>query len=252
MFTYAITRRPGPDMGQGITTSDLGAPDFALMCAQHEAYVETLERLDLAVIVLGPLLGYPDAYFVEDAAIVTPEVAVITRPGALARRGEEDAMASVVSRCKPAERIVAPGTLEGGDVLLAGQQVFVGLSKRSNAEGVRQLGAILAPYGYQVQGVPVPAGLHLKSGVSYVAERTLLVAPEWADCPAWDGWRRLVVPTVEAYAANSLLINEHLLTPAGYPATHRLLAGLGYPVIALDTSEARKMDGGLSCMSLRF
>jgi dimethylargininase len=252
MFTYAITRRPGPDMGQGLTTSDLGAPDFELMCAQHEAYVEALESLDLAVIVLRPLPGYPDAYFVEDAAIVTPEVAVITRPGALPRRGEEAAMAPVLAHCKPTEQIVAPGTLEGGDVLLAGKRVFVGLSRRSNREGLRQLQVILEPFGYQVNGVPVPAGLHLKSGVSYVAEGTLLVTPEWTDCPAWNGWQRLVVPQAEAYAANSLLINEHLLTPAGYPATRRLLAGLGYPLIELDTSEARKMDGGLSCMSLRF
>ena len=252
MFTQAITRTPGKDFARGLTTADLGRPDIATMRRQHRAYVETLEGLGLAVETLPPLEGYPDAYFVEDAAIMTPEVAIVTRPGAMARRGEERAIEASVTRHRRVAHIEPPGTIEGGDVLFVGKRVYVGLSARTNRAGIEQLRAILAPHGYSVQGVPVKAGLHLKSSVSQVGPDTLLLGPPLAACDAWDGLRRLRVPLEEAYAANALLINDHLLLPSGYPATRELLESLGMPIIELDSSEARKMDGGLSCMSLRF
>ena len=252
MFAQAIARLPGPDFCRGLTTSNLGTPDYGLMLQQHRAYVGTLQALGLTVVLLEPLEGYPDAYFVEDAAIVTSEVAVIARPGALTRRGEENALAPVVSRCRPCERIVEPGTLEGGDVLFVERRVFVGLSERTNLEGARQLGCVLAPFGYLVEVVPVAEGPHLKSSISYVGKNTLLLTAEMAEQPAFDRFGRILVEADEVYAANSLLINDHLLMPQGFPNTRQKLECLGLEVVELDTSEARKMDGGLSCMSLRF
>jgi len=252
MFTRAITRLPGADFADGLTTVDLGRPDFAIIRRQHQAYCRTLVDLGVTVETLPALDGYPDAYFVEDPAIITEEVAIVNRPGATSRRGEAQAIASAVAQHRPVARIEAPGTLEGGDVLFVGKQVYVGLSARTNRAGVAQLADILAPHGYSVQGVPVEAGLHLKSSVSLVAPDTLLVGPPLASTDAWNGLRRLLVPPEEDYAANALWINDHLLMAKGFPATRELLDGLGLPIIEMEVSEARKMDGGLSCMSLRF
>ncbi len=168
MFTRAIARRPGRDFGAGITTSNLGAPDYDLVLRQHAAYVRALEDLGLEVTVLDSLEGFPDAYFVEDAAVVLPEIAVVTRPGAAARRGEADAMAAVLSRCRDLVRIEPPGTLDGGDVLLAGRRAFIGISGRTNDEGAKQLGAVLESAGLDWTTVPVARGLHLKSNVNYL------------------------------------------------------------------------------------
>lgn len=252
MFTRAVTRRPGPDFAEGLTTSDLGRPDFGRMLAQHGAYVALLRELGLEVEVLEALPGHPDAYFVEDVAVMTPQVAVITRPGAPARRGEEESMVPVLARYRPVARIQAPGTLDGGDVLLAGRQAFIGLSERTNLEGARFLGAVLEGQGFTWTPVEVGEGLHLKSSVNALGDDTLLLAPAFAERPEFKGFRRLVVDPAEAYAGNTLWINGHLLVPDGFPRTLDLVSGLGMPIHLVDTSEARKMDGGLTCMSLRF
>lgn len=252
MFTQVIARLPGADFAGGLTTAALGVPDYNLILQQHADYLHTFERLGVAITLLPALPGYPDAYFVEDTAVVTPELAVIARPGAAARRGEEDSMEPVLARFRPTVRIEAPGTLDGGDVLMVERHFFIGVSERTNAEGAAQLGAFLEPHGYTWQAVPVAAGLHLKSSVTYVGQNTLLITPTFADRPEFAGYSRLVVPAEEEYAANTLLVNEHLITPAGFPHTRRLLETLGYPVIEQAVSEPRKMDGGLSCMTLRF
>ncbi len=252
MFTQVIARLPGADFASGLTTAALGAPEFNLILQQHEDYLHTFERLGIAVTLLPALPGYPDAYFVEDTAVVTPELAVIARPGAAARRGEEDSMEPVLARFRPTVRIEGPGTLDGGDVLMVERHFFIGVSERTNAEGAAQLGAFLEPHGYTWQAVPVAAGLHLKSSVTYVGQNTLLITPTFADRPEFARYARLVVPAEEEYAANTLLVNEHLITPAGFPRTRGLLETLGYPVIEQAVSEPRKMDGGLSCMTLRF
>jgi dimethylargininase len=251
-FTRALCRRPGPDFADGLTTADLGRPDYATMLAQHEAYVATLRGLGLEVEVLDPLPGHPDAYFVEDAALVFPELAVVTRPGADPRRAEAEALAPHLARHRPLVRLEAPATLDGGDVLTVGRQVFVGISERTNREGADQLARILAPHGYTVVPVPVSAGLHFKSSVNWVGGDTLLLTPGFADREALAGFRHLVVDPGEAYAANTLWINGTLLTPSGFPGTRALLASAGLPIVALDMSETRKMDGGLTCLSLRW
>lgn len=252
MFTHAITRKPGPDFADGITTADLGRPDYATMLAQHTIYVNVMRSLGLMVVELDALPGHPDAYFVEDVAVLTPEVAIITRPGAAARQGEEEPMALVLARYRPLARIEAPGTLDGGDVLLVDRHCFVGVSERTNEAGANQLAQILAKYGYECTAVPLTAGLHFKSSVNHVGGQTLLVTADFAGRPELEGYEQIVVPDGEEAAANVLGVNGRLLIPMGYRQTRQKLVDWGANVLELDVSEAAKMDGGLTCMSLRF
>jgi dimethylargininase len=252
VFTRAIVRTPGANAGAGLTSAALGQPDLAKLLAQHATYVAALEELGLRVETLPPLAGHPDAYFVEDAALVFAELAVVTRPGAEGRRGEADAIVPALARHRPLQRLRAPATLDGGDVLVVGRTVFVGLSARTNAAGAAQLTELLAPHGYRVVPVPVPAGLHLKSGVTSAGEEVLLATEALAGRPEFAGNRVLVVPPGEEYAANVLALEGAVLMPDGFPRTHALLARLGVPLRVLDQSEVRKMDGALTCLSLRF
>ncbi len=252
MFTHAIARLPGANFDLGLTTADLGAPSYPLMLNQHQAYLQALAQLGLEIILLDEEPDFPDAYFVEDTAIVTPKVAVITRPGAPSRRGEEQTIEPVLRQYRPIVRIEEPGTLDGGDVLMVENHFFIGSSLRTNLEGAVQLAEALKTYGHSAEVVPVEAGLHLKSSVNYLGEETLLVTEAVADYPGFAGYRRIMVHPDEGYAANTLRVNESLLTPKGYPRTLEQLSRLGVQVIEMDVSEVRKMDGGLTCMSLRF
>ena len=251
-FTRAIARLPGPDAAAGLTTAGLGRPDPSLLLKQHSAYVETLRRLGLEVEVLPAAPGFPDAYFIEDAAVVTPEAAVITRPGAPSRRGETVSVESALARYRPLHRIELPGTLDGGDVLAAGGRFFIGLSARTNEDGARQLGAILASFGHSWTAVPVESGLHLKSSVNALGDRTVVLASGFPTKELFRGYDRIVLDPGDDYAANTLWINGTLLVPKGFPRALEKLSGRGLPVIEVDTSEMRKMDGGLTCLSLRF
>ncbi|NJB66657.1 dimethylargininase [Desulfobaculum xiamenense] len=253
MFTHAIVRTPCPDFAKGLTTSThLGAADYDLMLVQHAAYVDALRGLGLAVDVLPAESSFPDAHFVEDVAVVVPEVAVITNPGASERNGEKETIVSALAKYRTLARIEAPGTLDGGDVLLVNKHFFIGVSDRTNAEGARQLGEIMASHGYTWTPVPVGAGLHFKSSVNWVGGNTLLVTKDFADRKEIEGFDLLVVDKDEEYASNTLLINDTLITPTGFPKTRKMLDGLGRNIVELDMSETRKMDGGLTCLSLRF
>lgn len=253
MFTRAVARKPCKNFARGLTTTVSTEPaDYALMAKQHAAYLEALTAAGLEVIVLDPLPDYPDAHFVEDTAIVTPDVAVITNPGAPSRRGEEESIAAVLAEFRKIEHIQHPGTVDGGDVLQAGSRFFIGLSERTNKQGAEQLGRILQNYGYTSTLVPVGAGLHFKSSVNYVGGNTLLVTKHFARNEHLSGYAKIVAESSEEYAANTLLVNEHLLMPTGFPRTRRQLEPLGFKIIEIETSEVRKMDGGLTCMSIRF
>jgi len=164
-FTRALCRRPGLDLAAGITTSGLGAPDFILACEHFDRYVALLDECGLDVTVLEALEGFPDAHFVEDTAVVTPDVAVITHPGAPARQGEQHTIAKAMAEHRTLAKIESPGTLDGGDILMIGTHFLIGVSDRTNDEGARQLGAILESHGNTWQAVPVAAGLHFKSSV---------------------------------------------------------------------------------------
>ena len=254
-FTRAIVRPPAATFAAGITTSGLGPPDLARALEQHEAYCQTLERLGLSLVRLAPDAAFPDSTFVEDAAIVTARGAILARPGVTSRAGEVAAVGAALGRWfTDLDTITAPGTVDGGDVCEAGPHFFIGLSARTNAEGASQLAAWLEKrrFGSSVIDIRrMPGLLHLKTGLSWLGGRRLLAGDEVAG-EALGGWQIVRVPAGEEYAANCLKINDAVLIAQGCPATTALLGGLGYKVTALGMSEYRKMDGGLSCLSVRW
>ncbi len=252
MFNTAITRKPGKNFAQGITTANLGEPSYPGMLSQHNAYIEALKEVGLRVIELEVLPEYPDAYFVEDVAVVTPDVAMISNPGAAARNGEQQYIEPVLAEFREIVHIDPPGTLDGGDVLMVEKHFFIGISERTNPLGAAQLGEIVASHGNTWISVPVGAGLHLKSSVNWVGGNTLLIGAAFAGQPEFEVYEQIVIDPKEEYACNTLWINDTLLTPKGFPKTRDQLATLGLPIIELETSEIEKMDGGLTCMSLRF
>ena len=256
MFTRAIVRIPGENFDEGLTTAEQGRPDYDLVLAQHRAYCQALESCGLTVTVLGKDLDHPDSTFVEDTAVLTPGAAVFTRPGAASRAGE-------VERIRPALEphfqrtyvIEAPGTVDGGDICEAGEVVFIGLSHRTNGEGARQLADCLAKEGLEARIVDIrliPSILHLKSGLAALDGPTLVVIEELAEHAAFQDFRRLRVPAGENYAANCVQIRDRVFIPSGFPGLEGLLRDQGFAPLPLAMSEFQKMDGGLSCLSLRF
>ena len=226
--------------------------DLGLAFQQHAAYCQALAEAGCQVRSMPALPDQPDAVFVEDVAVVLDELAVITRPGAASRRPEAISAAEALAAYRPLETIQTPGTLEGGDVLRLGRNVYVGLSGRSNAAGIAQFQAILELYGYQVIGVPVSGCLHLKSAVTQVAEQLLLGNPAWVAPEVFQGYKWLSVDPSEPYAANCLWVGCERLYPASFPETRARLAAHGLPVHSLDVSELQKAEGALTCCSLIF
>jgi dimethylargininase len=255
-FTRAIVRPPAATFAHGITSSGLGPPDLPLALEQHEAYCRQLERLGVGLVRLGPDPDFPDSTFVEDAAVVTAGGAILTRPGAASRVGEVAAVGAALSRWFPAPpEIASPGTADGGDVCEAGDHFFIGLSRRTNEEGAAQLVEWLARLGIGSSLVDIRelrGLLHLKTGLSWLGERRILATEELADHEALSDWEVVRVPDGEEFAANCIAVNGTLLVPAGFPETRGLLGGLGFEIVPLDVSEYRKMDGGLTCLSIRW
>lgn len=256
MFQHVIVKTPCAAMVNGITDHpELGAPIYEKALEQHKAYIEALKKCGVDVTVLPADEAYPDSCFVEDAAVLTKYCAVITNPGAPTRKGETPAVEAAVAKFYPAEKIFhiqSPGTLEGGDVMMCGDTFYVGLSARTNEEGVRQFAAILAPFGCKVVGVPLAEVLHLKTGVVYLENGVLLAAGEFLTKPAFEGYTKIEVPADEPYAANCIWVNGTVIVPAGYPKVLAAIQKAGYETLVCDTSEYKKIDGGLSCLSLRF
>lgn len=256
MFTQAIVRPPAQTFAKGVTTARLGLPDFALALTQHEAYCHALEQCGLDLIHLRANPNFPDSTFVEDTAILTENGAIFTRPGAPSRLGEVTSIASIVEPFfEELALIKAPGTLDGGDVCEADGHFFIGLSERTNAAGAEQLARWLSKLGYTSQCVDIrglPGLLHLKSGLSYLGEKRLVVVAALAGHEAFRGYEKITPPPPENYAANCIRVNDHVLLPTGFPVLEATIRGLGYPTLTLDMSEFQKMDGGLSCLSLRF
>ncbi len=254
-FTHAIVRPPAETFAAGITTAGLGPPDLELALAQHQEYCRALERLGVSVLPLAPDPDFPDSTFVEDTAIVTAGGAILTRPGAASRAGEVPAVGTALNRWFPEPpQIDAPGTVDGGDVCEADDHFFIGLSHRTNREGATQLTEWLGRLGFGSSVIDIreiPDLLHLKTGLSWLGERRLLTAGPIGDHEALSGWEIVRVPEGEEYAANCIAVNGSLLVAAGFPRTTELLGGLGFGIVPLDVSEYRKMDGGLSCLSVR-
>jgi dimethylargininase len=253
MFTKAIVRKPGKSIVHGITTARLGKPDHTLALEQHAAYVHALKSCGLQVIVLEADEAYPDSIFVEDTALLTPTCAIITNPGATSRKGETAAIKEVLlDHYSQIETITDPGTIEGGDVMMVGTHFYIGLSDRTNPEGAQQMIVYLKKYGYSGSVVHVENMLHLKTGISYLEQNTIAATREYLSIPDFQKFKVLGVDHQESYAANCLWINGTVLVARGFPKTIQTIEAAGYSVIELDVSEFRKLDGGLSCLSLRF
>jgi len=252
----AIVRPPAANFARGLTTVDLGTPDHQRALIQHAAYCDALERCGLSLTRLAEDPRYPDSTFVEDTAILTPRRAILTRPGASSRAGEVAAIREPLSAFyQDFERIAEPGHLDGGDVCDADGHFLIGISDRTNEEGARQLAAILEKYGYPSSFVDIRAIdgiLHLKSGVAYLGNRRILAIDSLSHHPSLQGFEVTRVDPLEAYAANCIEVNGALLIAAGHPRLEAALRTLGYELIPLEMSEFEKMDGGLSCLSLRL
>ncbi len=253
MFTRAIVRAVPETIAAGITSADLGNPDYEMACEQHARYVGALESCGLEVTVLGADERYPDSVFIEDTAVVTDRCAIVANPGAPARRGEVYEVEEVLSRLyENVERIVSPGTLDGGDVLRVGDHFYVGLTRRTNREGAEQLTAFLRGYGFSAYCVEVRRFLHLKTGISHLGGRDRVVAGELAANAEFEDFDEIVVPPEDEYCTNCIRVGDHVLFAGGYEETKEKIAERGYEVIELEMSEFRKLDGGLSCLSLRL
>jgi dimethylargininase len=256
LFNNAIVRKPGRNFADGLTTGSLGAPIYEKALEQHFRYCEALERCGLRVTVLEADLQHPDATFVEDTAVLTHTSATLARPGAKSREGEVAGIREPLGRFfRTLHEISAPGTLDGGDVCEAENHFFIGISQRTNEEGGRQLAGFLAREGYTSSFVDIRGMknvLHLKSGVAYISDNNLVVNEEFSGHALFRGYNLIRVNAEESYAANCLRVNDRVLLPAGFPGLEDSLKRLGYAVLPLDMSEFQKMDGGLSCLSLRF
>ena len=256
MFTRAIVRIPGNNFADGLTTVSLGTPNFEKVLAQHTHYCDALQQCGLELTTLKPDLRYPDSTFVEDAAILTPHAAILTRPGAASREGEVAAIRPAVnSFYSRLLTIDAPGTVDGGDICEAEDHFFIGISLRTNEEGARQLAALLGAQGYTASTIDIRSMttiLHLKSGISYIGDNTLVVMDEMAANPLFTRFDQIRVSAAESYGANCVRVNDRVLVADGFPHLRDELIARGFNPLVLNMSEFQKMDGGLSCLSLRF
>ena len=226
--------------------------DMARASEQHRAYRQTLERLGARVVTLPAEPDLPDSVFVEDPAIVLDEVAVIFPLGTASRRKEADTLAKALVPYRNLARIELPATVEGGDILRVGRRLFAGLSRRTNAEGIRRLAEIVAPFEYEVVAVPVKGCLHLKSAVTHLGGNLLLANREWFDAAALGEFEYVDVAPSEQHAANALALGDSVIFPASFPRTRERIERRGLRVLPLDISELQKAESGLTCSSLLF
>lgn len=256
MFTRAIVRIPGSNFADGLTTVDLGKPTIDQVVEQHAHYCDVLRECGLELTVLEPDLRYPDSTFVEDTAILTPQAAILCRSGAPSREGEVDSIRPAIGQFYThLLAIEPPGTVDGGDICEAEDHFFIGVSLRTNEEGARQLAAHLKSLGYTSSTIDIrrmTSILHLKSGISYIGDNALVVMEEMSANPQFARFDLIPVSAEESYAANCVRVNGRVLVAKSYPVLSDQLTDRGFRPLALRMSEFQKMDGGLSCLSLRF
>jgi dimethylargininase len=250
-MTLAITKAPAHSLVNcELTYLDREPIQYERAVQQHQAYCATLRLCGLEVVTLPADEAFPDSVFVEDTAIVLDEMAVMTSPGAVSRRGEVEAMAAELAQYRPVEHIHLPATLEGGDVLRIGKTLYVGHSPRTNAAGIERLRELAAPYGYRVVAVRVTGCLHLKTGCTVLDDETLLVHPGWIDLTEFAGFRVLEIHPEEPFAANVMRLGGTIVMNSASPATVEKVERQGYTVLDVDISEFMKAEAGLTCMSL--
>ena len=252
-FKHAIVRRPCPEIINGLSNNNLSKPDYKKALIQHDNYISALQSCNLEVTILSADNRFPDSVFVEDTAVCTSKFALISKPGAPEREKEIDTITPALKKhFEKIEFITGRGTLDGGDIMMIDNTYYIGLSDRTNHEGADQFISILNNYGMNGITVPMFKMLHLKTGVSFLENNNLLISGEFIDNPIFNDFNKIEIDEKEAYASNSLWINDKVLVPAGFPETRKKIEKVGYETIVVDTSEFRKVDGGLSCLSLRF
>ncbi len=240
-------------MVSGLSEANLGKPDYMLACDQHEQYIKTLKACGVKVKILEADEKYPDSCFVEDVALCTPECAIVTIPGAPSRQGEIHQMTGVLRKFyKNIERIQSPGTIDAGDIMMVGNHYFIGISDRTNIEGANQMIKLLNKHGFTGSKVTLEKVLHLKTGLAYLENNNLLAGGEFVNMPEFSTFNILKIPVEESYAANCIWVNDYVIMPAGFHKTKNLIDSLNYHVLEVDLSEFQKLDGGASCLSLRF
>jgi dimethylargininase len=249
----AITRVPGPNLAScELTHLDRVPVDISKATVQHRTYELQLERFGCEIHRLPETPELPDAVFVEDVAVVFPEIAIITRPGAASRRAETDSMAAELRKWRPLKWITTPGTIDGGDILTIGKRVWIGQSGRSNREGILQFQEYLKPFGYTVAGVPVSGCLHLKTALAPVEEDLMLMNPNWADPGDFPGITCIPVHPEEPFGANLLRFGAFVLCSTDFPHTMEWIENYGLHPVAIDYSELAKAEAGLTCCSVIF
>jgi dimethylargininase len=253
MFKIAIVRKPGKSMLKGLTTAELGLPDYENALVQHAEYIKVLKECGLEVMVLEEDEKHPDSTFVEDTALLTRECAIITNPGALSRRGEIIEIKNVLKEYySNIEEVQEPGTVDAGDIMMVGSHFYIGLSERTNEKGAEQVVEYLEKYGMRGSTVNLEEVLHLKTGVAYLERNNLVACGEFISKEEFQGFNILEIDKDESYAANCIWVNDTVLIPRGFPKAKEMIKSEGYAVKEVDVSEFRKLDGGLSCLSLRF
>lgn len=252
-FNHAIVRKPCRNMVNGLTAANLGKPHYDLACEQHQNYIDALKSCGLKVDVLEADEDYPDSTFIEDVALLTPHCVIITIPGANSRKGEVDGVIETIEKhFDNIEFIQEPGTVEPGDIMMVGDHYYIGISERTNLEGARQMREILEKYQLKTTNVELKEMLHLKTGLAYLEHNNLVATGEFLFNKTFDAFNLIGVEDQESYAANCIWVNDKVIVPKGYPNTKKKIEQLGYQSIEVDVSEFRKLDGGLSCLSLRF
>lgn len=249
----ALTRRVSPRLADCELSFVERTPiDVERAIAQHEAYERCLETLGCRVVQIEPAPALPDGVFVEDTAVVLDVLAVITRPGAASRRGETESMAHALRSHRAVRFLEAPATLDGGDVLQIGRQLFAGRSRRTNDRGIAQLRALAEPLGYGVTAVSFRDCLHLKSAVTWIGDDTILCNPDWVDAGCFGNVEAIPVDGGEPFAANALRVDSTVLMAASHPLTRSVLESRGFHVESVDCSEFAKAEGGVTCCSVIF
>lgn len=252
-FKHAVVRLPCPEMINGLTTARLGKPDYQNALKQHFYYCKALKKCGLKVHVLPADHQHPDSTFIEDIALLTPHCAIIANPAAPSRKGEIDGFKEYLQNFfQDIEQVRDPGKVEAGDILMVGTHYFIGISQRTNLDGAKQVIAILNRYGLSASMIRLEKMLHLKTGVAYLDNHTLVATGELLTKSEFNDFEILRIEENESYAANCVLINDTVLMPTGFPGAKGMIENAGYRTCEVNLSEFRKLDGGVSCLSLRF
>ena len=253
-FTHAIVRQPAKSMIKGLRAVDIGSPDYDQMICDHNDYVEALNSAGVKVISLPKLDKFPDGQFVEDTALCLPKAAILMRPGAPSRLGEVcEIEPQLRDLFKAVYEIEKPGHIEGGDILVTGKEILVGRSARTNENGVSQLSEIVTPLGYVMREVFTPPEiLHFKTDCSLLGPDEILSTKRLQNSGCFDGYQVINVADGEEASANAIRVNDYVIMPAGFPMTKAVLEEHDYKVKVINNTECAKLDGGMSCLSLRL